>query len=166
MKPIVIARYHMNPLALHRICAFLSAALLMVAVARADEVRSEHLVLKDPWVRASIGRVPNSAAYVVIENEGESDRLTGVESPVAERAELHTHLMDGETMRMRPLEAIDIPSGGNAALAPGGDHIMLFGLKQQLEAGTTIPLVLMFERAGAVRVQAKVLPPGAHHNMD
>lgn len=61
-------------------------------------------------------------------------------------------------MTMRRVEAIDIPAGGEAALEPGGDHLMLFGLEPGLKTGGSFPLTLLFETAGAVTVEVRVAP--------
>ena len=56
------------------------------------------------------GLVKNGAAFLTIRNTGPADRLLGAESGVA-RTELHTHLMQDGVMRMRQVEAIEVPSG-------------------------------------------------------
>jgi copper(I)-binding protein len=77
-------------------------------------------------------------------------------SPIAERVGLHRSSMKDGIMRMRPVKAIEVFPGEPTAIAPGGLHIMLIGLKQPLVAGRTFPLTLTFERAGSVEVQVKV----------
>ena len=50
------------------------------------------LVVERAWARASV--IKTGAAYVTIRNEGkEMDKLVGVSTPVAAKAELHTHIM-------------------------------------------------------------------------
>ena len=46
-------------------------------------------------------------------------------------------------------------------LKPGGYHIMLMGLKQQLKDGETFPVTLTFEKAGAVTTTVHVAKAGA-----
>src|SRR3546814_9738821 len=82
--------------------------------------------------------------------------LVATEGEVAERVELHTHTMDGNVMQMRRVEFVEIPAQGEAALQPGGIHIMLIGLKQPLREGERFPLTLTFEKAGAVTVEVAV----------
>ena len=64
-------------------------------------------------------------------------------------------------MRMRPLEALEIPAGGMTELKSGGAHIMLFGLTGDLNPGEAIDLILTFERAGEVTITAEVHAPGS-----
>lgn len=134
--------------------AAVTLSVLWAGAAAAQEVRVE-----DPWARASIGMVPNSAAYMTIHNRGsEPERLVAVSASVGVRAELHDHVMDGEVARMQQVGAIEIPAGGTATLAPGGLHIMLMRLAEPLAAGDSIDLTLSFERAGNLEVEAEVRP--------
>ena len=64
-------------------------------------------------------------------------------------------------MRMRPLPAgLTVPPGGAAALAPGGRHVMLIGLRRPLGAGTIVPLTLHFAGGLTVDMEAPVRPAG------
>ena len=71
-------------------------------------------------------------------------------------AEMHEMAMDGSVMRMRQVDAIDLPAGQAVELKPGGLHIMLMDLKAPLKAGDTVPLTLRFEKAGEHTVQVPV----------
>jgi hypothetical protein len=71
---------------------------------------------------------------------------------VADRAELHESDMQDGVMRMRAVEAVEVPAHGQAALEPGGLHVMLIGLKAPLEEGGSFALTLVFENAGEVEV--------------
>ena len=123
----------------------------------ADVARVGDIVIHEPWVRASIGNAPNSAAYMTIEMVGEQpDRLVGGSSPVAGKAELHSHLMEGGVAKMRPVEAVEVAPGAPTVLAPGGLHLMLIGLKEKLEEGATVPLTLVFENAGEVTLDVPI----------
>jgi periplasmic copper chaperone A len=109
------------------------------------------LVVESPWARESVTRT--GAAYLTVRNGGAADdRLIGVASEVAGRAELHGSEMQDGVMRMRPVEAVEVPAHGQAALEPGGLHVMLIGLKAPLEEGGSFALTLTFENAGEVEV--------------
>ncbi len=130
--------------------------------ASGKEGAEETIRIVDPWARAAMqmGGTSTSAVYLVIRNEGEqADRLLGAESEAAQTVELHQSKMEGGTMKMEPVEAIDIPPGGQVELKPGGLHIMLIGLKRDLPAGERLTLVLHFERAGDIEVEAEVRQP-------
>jgi copper(I)-binding protein len=144
----------------------LALALLAIiggfAPAWAQDARIGELGVSQPWARASIGKAKNGAAYMTIANDGAtSDRLIGVSSPVAKKAALHTHEMQGEVMKMRRVAAIEVGPGQSAVLKPGGLHVMLMGLKAPLAEGASFPLTLSFEKAGALDIRVEVHAPDA-----
>jgi copper(I)-binding protein len=98
--------------------------------------------------------------FLTIVNAGAADRLTGAGSPDAMKAELHQSTSDDGVMKMRPVDGLDIPAGGTVKLAPGGYHLMLMGLKKPLTAGGQLPVTLVFQNAGRMDVEARVVRPG------
>ncbi|MFN3565651.1 MAG: copper chaperone PCu(A)C [Burkholderiaceae bacterium] len=132
------------------------AAASFAAFAHNHGHRAGDLTIEDAWARASAGGQTNGAAYLKIKNAGATDKLIAASAPVAEVVELHTHAMDGTTMRMRKVDAIDVAGGATTELKPGGLHVMLIGLKAPLKAGTKFPLTLKFDRAGEVKVDVEV----------
>ena len=112
----------------------------------------EGLTVKDGWARASTPGAKNGAAYVTIMNHGmKSDALISVVSDVSAKVELHSHKKVGGVMRMRRVLSVPIPAHSVAELKPGGDHIMLMGLKRQLKVGDYMILTLKFQ-SGATEV--------------
>jgi copper(I)-binding protein len=84
------------------------------------------------------------------------DRLVAVRTPAAAKAELHSMKMDGDVMRMREVESVEVPAGLTVTLAPGGLHVMLIGPKRALAKGDTVVAILQFEKAGEVSVNLAV----------
>ena len=124
----------------------------------AHEAQAGDLTIEHPYARATVAVQKNGAAYMVIRNRGsEPDRLLGARTGEAQAAELHGTTVTAEGVaRMRPAEAVEIPPGGEAKLAPGGLHVMLVGLGSPLVEGTSFPMTLVFERAGEVEVKVMV----------
>ena len=147
----------------HRIfSAIIVATLGCASFALADDYRLGPLTVSEPWARASAGKAKAGAAYLSIANDGlEVDRLLKAATPVAKKAAIHTHIMDGGIMKLRPVEALEVNPGEPAVLKPGGLHVMLMGLKAPLKEGETFPLTLTFEKAGTLEVQVNVQKPGA-----
>jgi len=99
----------------------------------------------------------NGAMYMTIRNTGSAaDKLLKAQSDVAKSVELHTVVNDGGVMKMTPVEAIEVPAGGETALKPGGFHVMLIGLTRDLKPGDKVAFKLQFANAGTVDVQAEV----------
>lgn len=126
------------------------------------------LVVADPYVRLVPASSPNTAAFMRLHNPGPAARaVIGGRSPAAGRVELHTHLHDGGVMRMRQIERIEVPAGGDALLAPGGLHVMMFDLVRPLAAGDTVVLELDLDDGSRLELSAPVrapegAAPGAH----
>lgn len=109
------------------------------------------------WARATTSKAHTGAAYVTIVNSSAtSDKLVSISTPVAGRAALHTTIKDGDIMRMREVQHIEIGPKARVALQPGGVHIMLTDLKQPLKKGATFPMKLVFEKAGETTVEVAV----------
>ena len=137
----------------------LAATLALAAPAPAHEQHGAgELTVEHPWARATAGGQRNGAAYVVIRNGGpEPERLVAAHAAEARAVELHSHEISPDGVaRMRPVEAIDIPPGGEARLEPGGLHIMLLGLAGPLVEGASFPLTLVFERRGEMEIEVQV----------
>lgn len=132
--------------------------------------------VSDAWVRGTVPAQTASGAFMTI-HAHEAAKLVGVSSPVA-TAEIHEMKMDNDVMRMRQIPSLDLPKMQDVQLKPGGYHVMLMGLKQQLKAGDAVPLTLKFEQNGKVTEQtvkaqvrdmtASAAASGGHagHNMD
>ena len=143
--------------------AALAALLLVASSAAAHSVKIGALSLTDLWTRATPPKAPTAGGFLTIENTGaEADRLIGIASPTAARAEVHEMTTKDGTMTMRQAEAgVEIPAGQTVALAPGGFHIMFIGLKEALVERGKVPVTLTFEKAGKIDTFLHVLAIGA-----
>jgi len=138
-----------------------AALALPSGLVRAETIRAGDLEIDSPWTRAA-GANANGAGFLRITNRGSvPDRLLAAATDAARVVELHTHIREGEVMRMRPVPDIPIPPGQTVVLQPGGLHVMLIGLTRPLVQGERVPLTLRFERAGEVRVELAVQAAGA-----
>ncbi|MBC7685037.1 MAG: copper chaperone PCu(A)C [Bdellovibrionales bacterium] len=116
-----------------------------------------------PWVRATVPAQKSTGAYLHLQS-AVAARLVGVSSPVAAAAEMHRMDMQGETMKMRQVDAIELPAGKGVNLSSGTYHVMLVGLKRQLKEGDAVPLTLVVQgkdkRRETVTVKVPVKPIG------
>jgi copper(I)-binding protein len=139
--------------------AFAAAFLALAAHA---EDRPAGIEVEQAWARATPGAVKTGAAYLTLANKGtDADRLLAMSTPVADSASLHEMKMEDGIMKMRPLAAVAIAPGQTIELKPGGNHIMLEGLKHPLKEGEHFPLTLKFEKAGPREVEVMVGKVGA-----
>ncbi len=107
----------------------------------------------------------SGAAFMRIENTGpDDDRLIEARADIAERVELHTHIIDDiGTMRMTEVEeGFPIPAGGTHLLERGADHVMFLGLREVPDQGAEIPVTLVFESGLELRVDIPVDSPSGH----
>ena len=102
-----------------------------------------------------------SAAYFKINNTGEAAaELVGLSADIAEAVELHEVQMKDNVMNMRPVAGgLPIPAGAEVVLAPGGYHVMLINLNQDLAVGETYSLTLQFATGGETAVNVEILEP-------
>lgn len=132
-------------LALLASCAFSASALAQVSVS-------------EPWIRATVPAQKATGAFMRVQAATPA-RLVGVQTEVAGRAELHEMAMQGQTMRMRRVDAVELPAGKPVDLASGGYHIMLMDLKRQVKEGESVELTLQVEDAAGKRQDVKVKAP-------
>ncbi|WP_205769588.1 DUF1775 domain-containing protein [Microvirga sp. KLBC 81] len=116
------------------------------------------LIIEQPWSRATPAGAKVGGGYLRITNNGkEPDRLIGGSFPNASRIEVHEMAMEGDIMRMKPVQGgLEIKPGATVELKPGAGHLMFMDLKQQLTEGQTVKGTLVFEKAGTVNVEYTV----------
>jgi copper(I)-binding protein len=74
-----------------------------------------------------------SAVYMRIKNRGDADRIiVSAESAAAAQIDFHQTVIENDIARMAALESLVIPAGETLELRPGGAHIMLAGLREDL----------------------------------
>ena len=121
------------------------ARLICAAVLGAAHVVSaQSIEVKDAWVRGTVPAQKVTGAFMEITGKS-AVRLLRVDSPIAALVEIHNMTMQNGVMKMFPVEGVDVPAGKTVKLAPGGYHVMMMGLKQQVKPGDRVPLTLTFE---------------------
>lgn len=132
---------------LSRLC-LAAAMLLTMPLAHACELNAA-----DPWIRAAPPTAGVMAGYVTLANPGaEAVAVTAASSAAFGAIELHEMAMDGDVMRMRRVQRIEVPAGGEAKLAPGGLHLMLFRPVAPLAVGESATLSLTLDCGAVVEV--------------
>ncbi|MBL8324272.1 MAG: copper chaperone PCu(A)C [Rubrivivax sp.] len=114
--------------------------------------------VKEPWVRGTVAQQKATGLFAQI-TSASGGKLVAASSPVAGVVEIHEMAMVGDVMRMRAIAALELPAGKAVKLEPGGYHVMLLDLKQQLKAGDTVSVTLVIEGAGGKRENVEVKAP-------
>ena len=108
------------------------------------------VTVDDVWVRATVPQQMATGAFMHLTSASDA-RLVGADSPVANVVEIHEMIMDGSVMKMNAIPGLDLPAGKLVELKPGGYHVMLMGLKQQLKEGDEVPISIVVEAADGAR---------------
>lgn len=125
--------------------------------ATAADLEIGDLTISQPTLRATPPGSKVGAGYLSITNNGATaETLVGGTAKFSAKTEVHEMKMtDSEmsVMKMQKLEnGLIIPAGETVSLAPGGNHLMFMGLKQNLTAGEKQTVELSFQNSGDVDV--------------
>ncbi|WP_100642754.1 copper chaperone PCu(A)C [Alteromonas facilis] len=134
--------------------------LVLAWVGQAMASTTPNVEISNPWARATFALATTGAVYFSLNNQGAEDlKLIGasVSDAIANEAQVHDVLMDGDVMKMRhQKDGVIIKGSSTLEFAPGGKHIMLMGLASGLNEGQTFALVLQFENAPDITIQVPV----------
>jgi copper(I)-binding protein len=135
----------------------LRSLITLVAVATLLCAGAAHaqVTVKDPWIRGTVAQQSATGLFASI-TSAQGGKLVAGSSPVAGVVEIHEMKMEGTTMRMRAVPALELPAGKAVELKPGGYHVMLMDLKQPLKTGDTVSVSLVVEAAGGKRETVEV----------
>lgn len=136
----------------------------LIAPVGAHDFKAGELRVDHPYATPTAPGLKTGAVYFrTIKNRGaQNDRLLSASTPVAARVEIHRMQTDGDVMRMRAVDTLDLPAKSEVKLRHGaqdGHHLMLWDLKAPLKDGDRFPVKLRFERAGVHEVMVWVQTP-------
>lgn len=143
-----------------------SAALALALCAASAHAQT---TVTDAWVRSTVAQQKATGLFAHI-SSAQGGKLVAVSSPVAGIAEIHEMKMEGNVMKMRALpNGLDLPAGQTVKLEPGGYHVMLMELRQQVTEGQSVPVTLVIEgkdgKSQTLQIKAAVRPLGAAAGM-
>lgn len=140
---------------------FLPAALLILAgcsqAAAPDTAATVQVA--DATCRPTLNGRDVTACYVTL-TASRDDRLVSISASLAGTAQIHEMKTEDGMMTMAELkDGLPLPAGQPVQLKPGGDHLMLMGLKKPLIAGEQVSITLTFEQAQPLGIRALVAQP-------
>ncbi len=135
------------------------AALAALVTAGITLPAHAQVVVKDPWVRATVSQQKATGAFMQLTSPQDA-RLVEAKSPVAGVVEIHEMSMEKDVMRMRAMPGgLELPAGKTVELKSGGYHVMLMDLKQQVKEGSSVPMTLVFEGKDKKRSSIEIKAP-------
>lgn len=134
-----------------RLSTALAASLLAMSA-------QAQVSVKNAWVRATVPQQQATGAFMQLQAAQDS-KLVSASSPLTPHVEVHEMSMQGDVMKMRQVPNIALPAGKTVELKPGGYHVMLLDLKQQVKEGASVPLTLVIEGKDGKRESVEVKAP-------
>ena len=109
-----------------------------------------------PWASVAAAGA-SSPVYMTLTNAGtEPDKLVAVEAKAAGRVEIQKAKKGGGATGYETIPTVELGAKKTVAMQPGGMRVLLTDLKEPLRHEYTVPLTLVFERAGRVEIQAVI----------
>ncbi|MCC2618238.1 copper chaperone PCu(A)C [Aestuariibacter halophilus] len=134
---------------------WIAALALMTLSAKA------HVHFEQAHIRVLPPGVPNTAAYFTLHNDTDAPLvLVSAESDIAQRIEIHSHVMHDGMMRMEKQDSLTIPAQGSQAFQPGGYHLMVFGVREPLTPGQSVTITVYTDKGTPFAFQATAVRPG------
>lgn len=132
----------------------LLAAMTLATGACADKSQPQ---IKDARIRLPPPGMQMAAGYFQIENRSDQDLiLSGVSGEGFKSVEMHETVQEQGVSRMRQREQVPIPAAGQVNFEPGGLHLMLFGIGQELSKNPDTQLQLRLSRADGSTLELPV----------
>jgi len=151
---------------LFTLLSMIASVALTLAIPSAS---AAELTVNDPWVREAPPGAAAIAAYMVLENPGNTEQvLTAVSSPISDDVQIHRTIHSDGVARMEQQHSVSIPAGGQLAFESGGYHIMIMQ-PASLKAGDRVAFTLQLQDGSTVSVDAEVrrvmgADPHQHHH--
>ena len=150
---------------------FMASLTLLLSV---SGCASQQLEISNSWVRSSDMSMSGgmTGMFMEINNPTSSDITLIGGSSDSGMVEIHETVMGDSGMQMQEINGgIEIPSGESIILQPGGLHVMIMGLNQDVVAGDQLKVDLEFAGHPNVAVTAIAKPSEAgdeeyHSEMD
>ena len=132
-------------------------------------LKPAEIEVSDAWVRLPAAAGRPGSGYFTLTGGAQGTTLISVRSDLAIRTEMHaTMRIEGAAgkgggmgaMTMRPLDAVPLAAEGEVRFAPGGRHLMLYGVSPSLKPGGTSILTFTFADGSRLERKAWAIGPG------
>jgi len=133
---------------------FICAASLFLSACTAQK----GITVREAWMRAT-AEGENGAVYFVLQNDStQQDELIDVSSNLANAVEMHESSMvaDTDVMQMNQVSSVALDADSEVVFTPGGLHVMLVGVKNELKLGDVVEILLHFRNHADIPVNVSV----------
>jgi copper(I)-binding protein len=138
---------------------WISVLVSLFLLTACDTLIPQGVGVRDAWMRPA-AQGDNGAAYLLIRS-AEADEILGASSDAAETVEIHESTMTGDVMEMHHSPSVPLGPREWVAFEPGGLHVMLINLKQDLKIGDDLIITLQLKNHGDLKLRVRVMdtPP-------
>lgn len=112
------------------------------------------------YIRLSPNKDTPSAGYFIAHGGDTATQLRGVLTDYALKVEMHESMSENGMMTMKPLPSVDIPAKSKVAFAPGGKHLMLWGVNDTAIGRGKMELTFLLANGDRLPVDAVIQQPG------
>ena len=121
--------------------------------ARTQADMAKELIEQQAIVVSLLQKTASTEVYVdLIDHSKHMVEVIAATSPVADRVQLHKYV--GHHGKMVQVPYIKVHAKAKDDLKPGGYHIMLIDLDQQLKPGQKVPVTLIFKDGSHSTIEA------------
>lgn len=139
--------------------ALRSAAAVIATLALSGCLQPQEIAIDDAWVRLPAAAGRPGSGYFTMTGGPEAATLISVRADRALRTEMHaTVRRPNGAMTMVPLAGVPVAARGEVRFAPGGRHLMFYGISPSLTPGKST--ILTFTLADGRRIERKAWAVG------
>jgi hypothetical protein len=113
------------------------------------------------WVRLSPNKDTPSAGYFVVHGGDAGVQLRGVLTDYALKVEMHETISKDGMTTMERVESVDVPPKGQVAFAPGGKHLMIWGINDTAISRGKMQFTFLMGNGDRLLVDAVIRKPEA-----
>ncbi|ENC9217956.1 copper chaperone PCu(A)C [Campylobacter lari] len=127
--------------------------LLSLAILSTFAIANE-ITINDPYVRQTPTNSKTTAIFLKLKNNSDKDiKLIKAQSSLSDTTEIHDHIMENGKKMMVQIPQITIKANSSAELKPGGMHIMILNLKENITPQTKANLTLYFDDNSTIKLK-------------
>lgn len=114
----------------------------------------ENLSIENAYIKQTPPNAKTTAIFLTIKNDSDKDiSLLKAKTNLSEISELHTHANENGKTIMKEVPNIEIKAHSSTELKPGGLHIMIFDIKNQIDENTQTDLTLYFDNNQSIELK-------------